>query len=203
MTKNKDPNELNKNAPQKSAAASPAASNVFTDTKAAAQASEPTGALKPSTASAALPAKTGSATNDNKISTKELAGQFLLGDILKAALKRFKVAAVPFLKMSQADQEAMLKDIDKDVREAVRNAVELIATDARVTFRAACEQVAFKPDGVKASLSMPNNMQAHALADAAGATVLVVIEDAKRYLHAGDALKGLPNQPPLFDTAAK
>ena len=92
----------------------------------------------------------------------------------------------------------MLSEIAEDCREAVMDAVEIIASDYRVTFRAGVDKVEFKADGVKASLAMHNTEEAHALADSAGKTVMIVIEDSSRYLDIGDATEGEPDQKPLF-----
>lgn len=133
----------------------------------------------------------------DKVSAQEIATQFLLGDLIKASTNRFKALAVAYQWMSQEEQQLLLKRVEEDARRAVVKAVEIIASDARVTFRASCESVNFKPDGVKAVLTMFNSEEAHALANAAGSTVLIVIEDAQRYLEVGDATKGEPDQRDL------
>ena len=130
--------------------------------------------------------------------TNDIAREFLLGELIKASSKRFKSLAVPYMELRQGEQQSLLRDIEDDIRKAVREAVEIIATDFRVTFRASCESVQFKSDGVKAQLTLFSSPEAHALADAAGNTVLVVIEDAKRYLDAGDSCEGEPDQKTLI-----
>ena len=137
-----------------------------------------------------------------KVAPRQIAAEFLLGELIKASSKRFKSLAVPYMEMKQSEQSTLLRAIEDDVREAVREAVEIIASDYRVVFRASCESVVFKADGVKSQLTMHNTEAAHALADAAGNTVLVVIEDGSRYLDAGDATKGEDEQKPLFDANA-
>lgn len=132
-----------------------------------------------------------------KITGDNIAAEFLLGELIKASSKRFKSLAVPYIELRQSEQQTILRDMEEDIRKAVREAVEIIASDYRVTFRASCESVQFKSDGVKAQLTMFNSEHAHALADAAGNTILVVIEDASRYLEAGDATDGDPDQRTL------
>lgn len=134
-----------------------------------------------------------------EVPTKEFAKEFLLGELIKSSTKRFKTATTTFAEMREGEQTMLLRDIEFDVREAVKQAVEIIASDYRVCFRGAVEKVEFKADGVKAALTMHNTLDAHALADVAGNTVLVVIEDASRYLDAGDSTKGEADQKPLFD----
>jgi predicted phage-related endonuclease len=132
-----------------------------------------------------------------KIDTNDTATHFLLGELIKASMKRFKSLAVPYMELRQSEQQSMLRDVEEDIRKAVREAVEIIASDYRITFRASCESVQFKTDGVKAQLTMFNSPEAHALADAAGNTIMVVIEDASRYLDAGDSCDGEPDQRKL------
>ena len=132
----------------------------------------------------------------------EAARDFLLGSLIKASTYRFKVAVLPWHSMSKHEQETMLGDIRNDIEKAVRDAVEIIASDDRVTFRAECKSVQFSEDGVKSQLLLANTQAAHALADAAGGTVLVVIEDGGRYLGVGDAVSGDDDQRPLFGQGA-
>lgn len=133
----------------------------------------------------------------DKAYARDIAHQFLLGQLIRASSKRFKTLSVPFERMPQQEQQQVLAQLAEDCRIAVSKAVEIIASDFRVTLRAACDSVAFKPDGVKAVLNLANTADAHALANAAGSTVLVVIEDAERYLEEGDATEGDPDQRTL------
>lgn len=76
----------------------------------------------------------------------------------------------------------------------------MIASNARLSFRAEVEQVLFK-GGIKAVLKMARGENAHALADIAGGFVTVVIEDRAALLDIGDAATVDPDQRPLFDTS--
>lgn len=136
-------------------------------------------------------------TEELKEAVKNTAAEFLLGELIKASGKRFKSLAIPYMELRQDEQEKLLRGIETDCRDAVREAVEIIASDYRVVFRASVEKVEFKADGVKAALSMHNTAEAHALADSAGGTVMIVIEDASRYLDIGDATQGEPDQKAL------
>lgn len=129
----------------------------------------------------------------------EAAAQFLLGELIKAATKPLKELAVTWAGLSEREQENVLRQVHETCESAVRKAVVCIAAGNRVNFRAAVETVQFKPDGVKAQLSMVNCEEAHELANYAGRTVMIVIEDGAQYLEVGDALDGEPDQPPLFD----
>jgi hypothetical protein len=138
---------------------------------------------------------------ENLVGTKEysedVARRFLLGDLIKASSKRFKALSVPYSELKQAEQERLLEGLHDDIREAVFDAIDLISSNTRLTFRASVDQVVFK-DGVKAVLTMGKTLEAHSLADAEGSFVTIVIEDRSTMLDAGDATAGEPDQPALF-----
>lgn len=129
--------------------------------------------------------------------TQEIAAQFLLGELIKASTNRFKTLPTPFERLPQVEQKQLLSQVADDCSRAAVKAVEIIASDFRVTLRADCDSVAFKPGEVKAVLNLANTSDAHALANAAGSTVLIVIENAQRYLNEGDATEGEPDQRDL------
>lgn len=129
---------------------------------------------------------------------REIAAEFLLGEILKVATKQIRAMSVPFAAMREGEQSAVLLRMADDIRSIVGEAIDVISSNARITFRAGVDQVVFK-DGVKATLSMARGDNAHALADIAGGFVTVVIEDRSALLDAGDAVNGDADQKPLFD----
>lgn len=116
---------------------------------------------------------------------KDIAREFLFGELMGAATKQLRSLDKVWLKMPKEHQERVLRDVQSDIGEAVQRAVQIIATDDRTHFKATVEQVTFK-DGVKAVLTMGNTMASHELADTAGGVVLVVIENPTRYTVPGD-----------------
>lgn len=131
--------------------------------------------------------------------TLRITEAFLLGELIKAVADPFKKLATPWNSMSENEQSNFMIGIGGSAREAVHAAVLCIASGDRVNFRASVEKVEFKADGVKATVTLFNSPQAHSLADVAGGTIMIVIEDGQRYLNPGDALEGEPDQKPLFD----
>lgn len=136
------------------------------------------------------------ARDEFKDESAEIAQEFLLGNLIKASSKQFKALSVPFFELKEAEQKRVLEHLESDIREAVTNACDIIASHARLTFRAAVDQVVFK-DGVKAVLTMGKTDEAHSLADAEGSYVTVVIEDRSTLLQIGDALNVEPDQKRL------
>ena len=126
-------------------------------------------------------------------SATDLAREFLLGEVLSAAMKQLRAAERPWLRLPEEQQMEVIREMREDVSEAIERAVVIIASDARTVFHAEVESVTFK-EGVKAVLHMANTMASHELADSAGGSVLVVIEDAKRYVR-GSAK--VPSPDPL------
>lgn len=130
-------------------------------------------------------------------SANDIAREFLMGELVGAATKQLRSIEKPWLRLPENEQKRVLRAVQDDVAAAVTAAVELIASDDRTRFRAHVESVTFK-DGVKAVLQMGNTAASHELADTAGASVLVVIEDPARYVVPGENMpKAQANQAEL------
>ena len=132
-------------------------------------------------------------------SARDIARELLLGEVIAAATRQLRALEKPWLRLPEAKQREVLREVQADVEIAIERAVEIIATDDRTRFVAQVESVTFK-DGVKAVLTMPNTQASHELADTAGGRVYVVIEDPTRYMARGDNMpKPEPDQKPLED----
>lgn len=130
-------------------------------------------------------------------SARDIARELLLGEVMAAATRRLRALDKPWLRLPEAQQRNVLKEVQVDVENAVERAVEIIATDDRTRFVTHVESVTFK-DGVKAAITMPNTQASHELADTAGGVVFVVIEDPSRYTKAAVGLpQPEPDQKPL------
>ncbi len=130
-------------------------------------------------------------------SARDLAREFMLGEVMAAAMRQLRAIDKPWLRLPEAQQRAVIDCVRDDVAHAITNAVEIIATDDRTRFVAAVESVTFK-DGVKAVLTMGNSQASHELADTAGGRVYIVIEDPSRYTLGSAAVpKAEPDQPAL------
>lgn len=132
---------------------------------------------------------------------KAYAAEYLLGAMIKAATKHLKTLAKPWIDMKEGEQKRVLATVHQDCRTAVRDAVDIIASNARMTFPAAVDQVVFK-DGVKCVLTLAKGDWAHSLADAEGGFVTIVIEERSKLLAEGDALAVEPDQKSLLGEAA-
>jgi hypothetical protein len=135
--------------------------------------------------------------NDNENEAHAYAREFLLGSMIKAATKHLKTLAVPWIQLKEGEQKRVLEAVHMDCRTAIRDAIDIIASNARVTFPAAVDQVVFK-DGVKCVLTLSKSPDAHALADAEGSYVTIVIEERSKLLQEGDSLDIDPDQKSLL-----
>jgi hypothetical protein len=132
---------------------------------------------------------------------KAYAAEYLLGSMMKAATKHLKTLSKPWIDMKEGEQKRVLSTVQQDCRKAVQDAIDIIASNGRLTFQAAVDQVVFK-DGVKAVLTLAKGDWAHSLADAEGGFVTIVIEERSKLLQEGDALDVEPDQKSLLDKAA-
>lgn len=132
---------------------------------------------------------------------KTYAAEFLLGSLIKATTKHLKTLSKPWIEMKEAEQKRVLATVQQDCRRAVQDAVDIIASNARMTFPAAVDQVVFK-DGVKCVLTLAKGDWAHSLADAEGGFVTIVIEERSKLLDEGDALNVEPDQKSLLGEEA-
>lgn len=142
---------------------------------------------------------------DPEWGTEGHAEVFMLGRMIDAAKKRFTHLAEPWSKLSEREQERVLTGLADDMRTVAKDAVKIIAANGRMTFRAEVESVQFKgPTDVKASLKLVNSQETHALADAAGGFVTIVIESLDEMLAIPEgATAGEPDNRPLFDQSVE
>lgn len=113
----------------------------------------------------------------------ELAAETLTGDLRDFILDRLKheQSKAPWHQRSEADQREAVFQVEQAVRRAVTQAVEIIAGHGRRTIKATIEQITIK-DGYKAVLTASKHDEnRHHLADAQGATVLIVVADPEEF----------------------
>jgi hypothetical protein len=106
-----------------------------------------------------------------------------------------------WIEMKEAEQRRVLETVQQDCRSTVQDAVDIIASNARVTFPAAVDQGVFK-DGIMVVLTLAKGDWAHSLADVEGGFVAIVIEERSTLLQEGNALATKPDRKPLLGEAA-
>jgi hypothetical protein len=125
-----------------------------------------------------------------------IAADTMTGDLLAALIDEFKHAPDVWQKMSEATQSDVIFRVRNRVRHAVKDAVHIIASANRPTIVGTVESVTIK-DGIKAVISLSKtDPQRHALADAAGSAILMVVA-SDTYDGGTEEVKPEPDQPPL------
>lgn len=122
----------------------------------------------------------------------------LVGDLRDIILSRLRAMPKPWTVMSEAEQQDMIYGVENAARTLVNDAVNLIASNGNPCVRAMVEQAVFK-DGLKVVLSASkHDERRHELADAVGASVLVVITDAAKYGGEQSPARPDPDQPDMI-----
>lgn len=130
-------------------------------------------------------------------SSPAIAGDTMTGDLMACLIDEFKAAPDVWQKMPEDHQQDLIYRVQKRVQEAVRIAVEIIASDNRPTIVATVESVTVK-DGIKAVVALPkSDAQRHELFDAAGMAVLLIVGGAAGYYGGADQVQPDPDQPAL------
>jgi hypothetical protein len=140
---------------------------------------------------------------DPEWGTEGHAEAFMLGRMIDVAKRHFTTLAEPWSRLRENEQAAVLSRLHESMKVVVKDVVQIIAANARITFRAEVASVNFKSaTEVEAKLKLVNSVESHALADVAGGFVSVVIEDINELLAVPEsALKGEPDNGSLFDAS--
>lgn len=142
------------------------------DAEAAAQV-EQTKANMPLT-DAAIEAKEKSLTEEVE---QPISKRFMTGDLVKLCMREIADLQVPFATLTDASREQVKSRVTEAVKRAVRQACEHIATSERPAVHARVDSVTFK-EGIKVVLDLSKSQRdRHAIADAQGDTVLLVLAD--------------------------
>ena len=123
----------------------------------------------------------------------------LTGDLRDLILDtlQHEQAKRPWSERAEHDQRDTVARVEQAVTAWVRRAVELIVANGRQTIRATLEQVTVK-EGIKATLTLSKfDAQRHALMDATGASVLVVVADPAAFEGEREAVAIVPDQGTL------
>jgi len=130
----------------------------------------------------------------------EISERFLFGDLMKFMVGEVKQLVIPWGALPEDEQQKIIDRMRERTEKTVREVVKIIAAKARPQVQADIESVLFK-DGVKVTLTFSKAAaDRHAIADAAGASVLLVLPDYGPVL-GGDMPTADPQQPSLLDGA--
>lgn len=128
----------------------------------------------------------------------DIAADTMAGDLRDHFLERVKEwSEVPWQRRPAADQRALAQAIEATVRDAVRQAVELIAADGRQPVRGRLVKIAAKEVLQLQIDVIRSETGRHQLIDGIGSMVLVTVADASAYLGSRGPVQIDPDQPQL------
>lgn len=128
--------------------------------------------------------------------TISLVGDTLLGDLTKFLLDEIRAAPDVWQRLNQRQQDDVIGRVSMQCNQLIRKAVNLLASDGREVIRAQLEQLTAK-DEIKAVLKLGSfDSNRHALLDAVGKPVLIVVASAEQFL-GGERPKSDPDQREL------
>jgi hypothetical protein len=140
--------------------------------------------------------------SDNEISEKalKLARETMTGDLRDCLLDFMKhdKEVLPWNMLSEEKQRDKIEKVTRAVTMATEKAVGIIAADGKTTIKATLEKITIK-DGIKAEFSLSQfDTQRHALIDAQGSVIHLVVADKEAYEGERKAAKPDPNQRNLI-----
>jgi hypothetical protein len=135
-------------------------------------------------------------TQHEREALTSISEKFLFGDLLKMMVNEIRSLSVPFSVLTEAQQQQIIERVRLRTEQSVREVVRIITGKARPVVEAQIESVLFK-DGVKVQLTFSRQQgDRHALADAAGDSVLLVLPQYGEVL-GGDVPRADKDQPEL------
>lgn len=135
-------------------------------------------------------------TTNETAALKSVTEKFLFGDLLKFTMDEIRQLSVPFAVLPEKEQQKVIDRVRERTEKTVKEVVRIVAGKARPTVQADIESVLFK-DGVKVTLTFNKSAgDRHAIADAAGSAVLLILPDYEPVL-GGDVPKADKDQPEL------
>lgn len=133
---------------------------------------------------------------------REVAQATMLGDLRDVLLelrKDPKLGDKAWSKLSENEQSQLVDTITNRVRPAIVRAIDIIASEGRKHIKVTLKQVTVK-DGLKGVFECAKTHELrHALTDAQGDTVLVVLTNTENYLGKGNTPKIDKDQKELID----
>ncbi len=127
----------------------------------------------------------------------EFAENELAGFLLQTCVVQLEQLKTPWALTSEDNQQIAINKMRENIENAVTKAVGVIATNRRPVIAATVKSVNFD-DGIKAVLTLSRHeVGRHALADAQGSQVTIILISANEFNSGTEKVKAEPNQPSL------
>lgn len=137
------------------------------------------------------------APKDDKPDVKKMVAENMSVALCELFIKLAKGTKKPYAEMNEFEKRSFISDADHAIKTQITRAVDIIVAQKRTVVKCQVDQVVFK-DGVKIVLKAGMTDATHAIADAQGQHVLVVITGVEKFID-GPAPKPEKDQKPLFD----
>jgi len=134
-----------------------------------------------------------------QIASHNLAAETLTGDIRDWILQkmRYEQDKQPWFKRSESEQRDFVYQVEAEVSEIVKTAVEIIAAAGQPAIHATLDQVTIK-DGIRATVSiLKHDPLRHVLADAQGSAIMIIVADAEQFAGERAEVEITPDQGDL------
>lgn len=144
-------------------------------------------------------------TETSALPAIDLARKTLLGDMRDTLMTVAREMPEAWAKLTEKQQRHYAEVFEASARQIIERAVEILAADTRIAIAVQLEQVTFKPKGSDAKmafLGLSRELK-HALVDAQGTRVMIVIADATAYMGARRGPKIDKQEPPLPPVEAR
>ena len=123
----------------------------------------------------------------------------LKGDYCRAVCDWFRHAPKTWQEMSEDEQKEFIARLSEHTENLINHAIRAIARQGRTVITAQLDQVTIK-DGIKGVVSMSKSAEdRHALFDAQGQCVLIVVAGAPEDYKGGDMPQPEPDQRDLLE----
>ncbi|GAA0623457.1 hypothetical protein [Thalassospira tepidiphila] len=122
----------------------------------------------------------------------------LKGDYSRAVCDWFRNAPKTWQEMSEDEQKEFIARLSEHTENLIGQAIRAIARQGRTVIEAKLDQVTIK-DGIKGVVTMSQHAEdRHALYDAQGLPVLIVVAGSKNQYTGGDMPQPEPDQPDMI-----
>lgn len=165
------------------------------------------GAIQLATGETAQREQPGAEDPGARSAATEIAARTAAGDLRDFVLEEIRQLGSPWRKLSESHQGYIAQRVQDRCQQIVTEAVNLIAARDFTAIAVSLEQVALKPKGIEAKLALAavTHEIRHALVDAQGHTVMIVVADPKQFLGARGPAKidrqALFDAPPVGEDA--
>lgn len=138
-------------------------------------------------------------STSTEIDTFALSAETMGRDLLAALVGELRTMPDHWARLNEASQQQQIDRLKEKIGATVESALQMLACGSFAVVPAVLESVGWKK-GISATLNVARDaLHRHALCDAQGQRVLVVMVDVMQWVQRMDEVKARADQPDLFD----